>query len=56
MGFDQVVKWFDEQTKAAAEKTKDLNLEIEEHPKMVQISTALEPHEEKEIKAVLLEY
>lgn len=54
--FDDVVKRFDEQSQAAAEKTKEINLGTEEHPKVVQISATLEPSEEQEILEILREY
>lgn len=44
---------FDEQTQAAAEKRKDLNLGTEEEPKKVLISGTLSPTEKKQIVAIL---
>lgn len=54
--FDAIIKRFDEQTQAATEKTKDINLGTEDHPKVVQISATMEPHEENEFIKVLRDY
>lgn len=53
--FRKVLKRFDEQTPAAAEKTEDLNLGTEE-PKKVLISGTLSPTDKEQIVAILREY